>query len=38
MISSISTLANNKDLCNKVVPTGQNFDINDTILDQLISF
>ena len=26
MISSISLLANNKDLLNKVVPTGQNFD------------
>ena len=30
MVSSISLLANNKDLYNKVVPTGQNFDINDS--------
>ena len=30
MISSMSLLAKDKDLYNKVVPTGQNFDINDS--------
>ena len=30
MVASISTLANNNDLLNKVVPTGQNFDINNS--------